>query len=111
MTSFWRGIWWSISLITTVGFIGATPRTGAGAVLSVMLMILGFVLLAMVSAALASLFVEQEEKPRDVRSEELAEATLETLARLDARLAAIENQIAKVPQSVESPSGAEDASG
>ena len=109
VTSFWHGIWWSISLITTVGFIGAPPRTGGGEVLSVVLMVLGFMLLAMVSAALASLFVEQEEKPRDERSEQLAEAALETLARLELRLAAIENQLAKASGARDLPADDEGA--
>lgn len=29
--SYWGGLWWSISLITTVGFIGEPPNTAAGA--------------------------------------------------------------------------------
>jgi len=67
--SYWRGLWWSISLLTTVGFIGEPPRTAAGAVLSVVLMVTGFLLLAMVSASLASLFVREEEAPREAREE------------------------------------------
>ena len=110
VTSFWRGIWWSISLITTVGFIGSPPKSAAGAVLSVALMVLGFLLLAMVSAALASLFVEQEEKPRDERSEELAEAALETLERLEARLVAIEGVLAERSTPAAPPEGRADAS-
>jgi uncharacterized membrane protein YqhA len=108
VTSFWQGLWWSISLITTVGFIGSPPKTGAGAVLSVALMVLGFLLLAMVSAALASLFVEQEEKPRDERSERLAEAALESLERLEARLATIERVLAEGPASAASSDGSRD---
>jgi len=76
----------------------------------VALMVLGFLLLAMVSAALASLFVEQEEKPRDERSEELAEAALETLDRLEARLAAIERVLSERSTSVQPTGGSRDAS-
>jgi voltage-gated potassium channel len=111
VTSFWQGVWWSISLITTVGFIGSPPKTGAGAVLSVALMVLGFLLLAMVSAALASLFVEQEEKPREERSEQLAEAALETLQRLEARLSDIERALAEAPTPPDPREGSRDASG
>ena len=46
VSSYWVGLWWSISLITTVGFIGDTPSTAGGALLSVLLMVAGFVLLA-----------------------------------------------------------------
>lgn len=55
--SYGRGLWWAVSLMTTVGFIGAPPRTTAGAVVSVILMLIGFLLLSLLSAALASLFV------------------------------------------------------
>ncbi len=91
--SFWRGLWWSISLVTTVGFLGSPPRTAAGAVLSVVLMVLGFVLLAMVSAALASLFVRQDEQPREDAEREVDRALLEALASLESRLEAIERRL------------------
>ncbi|MGE3844964.1 MAG: ion channel, partial [Vicinamibacterales bacterium] len=67
--STWAGVWWAISLVTTVGFVGAPPTTFAGQALSILLMVLGFLLLAMVSAALASLFVRDAEAPRDAEEE------------------------------------------
>ena len=91
--SFWRGLWWSLSLVTTVGFLGSPPRSVAGAVLSVVLMILGFVLLAMVSAAFASLFVRQDEQPREDAEREVDRAVLEALASLESRLEAIERRL------------------
>ena len=94
VTSFWRGLWWSISLITTVGFIGQPPTTGAGAALSVVLMVVGFVLLASVSASLASLFVRDDERPREVREETTEDATLTALRSLELRLASIEGRLA-----------------
>lgn len=94
VTSFWRGLWWSISLVTTVGFIGQPPTTEAGAALSVVLMVIGFVLLATVSASLASLFVRDDERPREVREETTEEATLTALRSLDLRLASIESRLA-----------------
>ncbi len=62
VATFARGLWWSLALMTTVGFIGGPPVTGAGAALSVILMVAGFLLLALVSAALASLFVRDDEQ-------------------------------------------------
>ena len=95
VSSYWRGLWWSISLITTVGFIGDPPRTDAGAALSVVLMVVGFLLLAMVSASLAALFVREEERPRDARDKLVEDEMLATLARLEARLEAIEARLAE----------------
>lgn len=101
--SYWHGVWWSISLVTTVGFIGDPPRTGAGAVLSVTLMVGGFLLLAMVSASLAALFVKDEERPRDAREEVAAEEMLASLARLEARLASVEGQLSERPTHPSNP--------
>jgi hypothetical protein len=67
VSTYGRGVWWAISLVTTVGFVGQPPETTAGAVLSVCLMVLGVLLLAMVGASLAALFVMEEERPREER--------------------------------------------
>ena len=78
--SYGRGLWWAVSLMTTVGFIGAPPRTTAGAVVSVILMLIGFLLLSLLSAALASMFVREDVAPVEER-ELVAEA--EVAHRLD----------------------------
>jgi voltage-gated potassium channel Kch len=92
VNSFGEGLWWSISLITTVGFIGEPPETTLGAVLSAVLMVLGFLLLAMVSASLAALFVREEERPHDDEEEAADTAILEALERIERRLAALEDR-------------------
>lgn len=78
--SYPRGLWWAVSLMTTVGFIGPPPRTTAGAVVSVVLMLIGFLLLSLLSAALASLFVREDVAP--VEERELA-AEVDIAERLD----------------------------
>jgi hypothetical protein len=92
VSSFGQGLWWSISLITTVGFIGEPPETTLGAALSAVLMVLGFLLLAMVSASLAALFVREEERPHDDVEEAADTAILEALERIEQRLAALEGR-------------------
>jgi hypothetical protein len=91
VTSFGEGLWWSISLITTVGFIGEPPETTMGAVLSTVLMVLGFLLLAMVSASLAALFVREDERSHDDVEEAADSAILAALARIERRLTALEH--------------------
>jgi hypothetical protein len=51
--------------MTTVGFIGHEPATVADRLLSAVLMVLGFALLAMTTAAMASLFVRGDEAPEE----------------------------------------------
>ncbi len=93
--TYWRGLWWSISLVSNVGFVGSPPKTAFGAILSVLLMVVGFLLLAMVSATLASIFVQEEEEPSQLRDSATETAILATLTSLEARLAAIENALAR----------------
>lgn len=92
--SYWRGLWWSISLITTVGFIGEPPETRTGAALSAVMMVFGFLLLAMVSASMAALFVREEEQPRELREDASDQAILAALDDLARRLNAIEGRLA-----------------
>lgn len=91
--SFWEGVWWALSLMTTVGFVGAEPSTVAGRLLSAALMLMGFGLLAMTTAAVASLFVREDEvlEERAVRAFEASVLTelrelREKLDRLEGRL-------------------------
>lgn len=93
--SYWRGLWWSISLITTVGFIGEPPETRTGAALSAVMMVFGFLLLAMVSASMAALFVREEEQPRELREDASDQAILAALDDLAHRLNAIESRLAE----------------
>ncbi|MGH3507825.1 MAG: ion channel [Nocardioidaceae bacterium] len=91
--SFGHGMWWATSLITTVGFIGQPPETTAGVLLSALLMVLGFLLLAMVSASLAALFVREEELPLHAEESSKDQQILDTLDRLEQRLKAIETRM------------------
>ena len=90
---FWRGLWWATSLITTVGFIGEPPETTAGALLSALLMVVGFLTLAMVSASLAALFVREEEMPMLEEESTRDRQVLDALARIEERLDALEARL------------------
>jgi voltage-gated potassium channel len=95
--SFWQGLWWSISLVTTVGFIGEPPRTPAGVLVSVALMVCGFVLLALISAALASLFVRDEAEPAEAAERAVDREILDELRALHARVRSLEERLADRP--------------
>ncbi|MGB7818823.1 MAG: ion channel [Ornithinibacter sp.] len=91
--SFPRGLWWALSLMTTVGFLGPAPTTTAGALLSVALMLTGFLLLALVSAALASMFVQAESDEFETEERTTDQEVLERLADIQERLAALERGV------------------
>lgn len=95
--SFWRGLWWATSLMTTVGFVGRPPTTEAGAVLSAVLMVSGFLLLSLVSASLASIFVRDSEKTFERQVRVVDQELLDRLDDIAARLQAIEEQAGQRP--------------
>ena len=88
--SYWEGLWWALSLVTTVGFVHGAPSTPAGQALSGALMIFGFVLLAMTTAAVASLFVREDEQPRERREQTFEHELLVEVRDLSGRMARVE---------------------
>jgi hypothetical protein len=62
---FWDGVWWSISLMTTVGWSGQPPHTLVGHLIATVTMVTGFLLLAFTTAVVASLLVREDEEPLD----------------------------------------------
>jgi voltage-gated potassium channel len=84
--SFWEGLWWALALTTTVGLFGHEPLTTAGHILSAVLMLMGFLLLAMTTAAAASLFVREDEEPEERAVRIFEEHALAELRELRSRL-------------------------
>ena len=93
VSTYWGGVWWALSLMTTVGFIGETPETVAGRMLSAVLMVSGFALMTLTTAAIASLFVREEEEPDKVQERAFEQRVLDRLDELSARLEAIEQAL------------------
>jgi voltage-gated potassium channel len=88
--SFGAGVWWALSLVTTVGFVGGTPTTTAGRIIAALLMVFGFALLALTTAALASLFVREDESPVERREAAFEAQALAELRALHGRLDRLE---------------------
>lgn len=93
VTSYWDGVWWALSLMTTVGFVGESPETTGGRILSAALMVSGFALLTLTTAAIASLFVREEEKPLEETERAYEAVVLARLDELATRLDAIERAL------------------
>jgi hypothetical protein len=93
VSNYWEGLWWALSLMSTVGFVGEAPESVVGRLLSSVLMVSGFALMALVTAAISSLFVREEQLPEE-QAEELFEGeALRLLADLARRLDAIEASV------------------
>jgi len=58
--SFWDGIWWAVVTICTVGYGDKLPSSDAGKIVALVLMISGIFLVALVTATIVSVFVEQK---------------------------------------------------
>jgi CHASE1-domain containing sensor protein len=80
--------------MTTVGFVGGSPTTVLGHALAAVLMVLGFLLLAMTTASVASLFVSREEAPQEARDRAFERAALAELHALADRLERVERRLA-----------------
>jgi voltage-gated potassium channel Kch len=88
----WLGVYWAVQTVTTVGYGDVTPQGTKGQALSVGLMLIGTAFVAVVTAAVTSIFIERAQTIRDIEAAaedpvpaELAEIRA-TLARIEARL-------------------------
>lgn len=90
--SYWEGLWRSLALVMTVGFVGPPPATATGKIVSAVLMVLGFALMAMTTAAVASLFVREDERPDEDREQQFERRVLAELAELRRELAQLRGE-------------------
>jgi voltage-gated potassium channel len=86
----WLGIWWAVTTVTTVGYGDFVPHTVAGRVVAGVLMFIGIGFLSMLTATIASTFIEKDtgssEQERGTEHREM----LEVLQRIERRLSALE---------------------
>ncbi len=94
VSSYWEGLWWALSLMSTVGFIGEAPESALGRLVSSVLMVSGFALMALITAAIASLFVREEQEPEEEAQELFDAEALRLLTDIAQRLEAIETTLA-----------------
>jgi voltage-gated potassium channel len=78
--SFGDAIWWAIVTVTTVGYGDRFPVTAGGRGVAVVLMLVGIGLIGVLTATVASYFVEQ-------KADEGNTALVERLDRMEAMLA------------------------
>jgi voltage-gated potassium channel len=85
----WRGLWWAVQTVTTVGYGDAVPSTVAGRLVASVVMLAGIAFISVLTATTAAAFVEtarrrlEREDPTDVKIEELRKQieSLEALIR------------------------------
>jgi voltage-gated potassium channel len=80
--NFGQGLWWAVVTVTTVGYGDKYPITGFGQGVAVFLMLLGIGLIGVLTATIASFFVEESKGKRE-------DEIVERLERIERALAAM----------------------
>jgi voltage-gated potassium channel len=92
-----NSLWWAMVTVTTVGYGDYYPVTVLGRVASLFIMATGILTLAVVTAQVASSFMDQASRRRAQSIEEPSEVPNVTLAELAERLARIEELLSRSP--------------
>jgi len=93
--SFGNAIWWAVVTVTTVGYGDYTPVTWQGRSAAVLLMFVGFAVLATITAQISSSFIDQAARARAKESGPPA-ATAGDGGDVGTQLAALTEQIARL---------------
>jgi voltage-gated potassium channel len=104
-------LWWAVVTVTTVGYGDRFPVTGGGRAVAVILMLVGIGLIGVLTATVASFFVQEHTDANKDQLQAAHEDLGIRLADLDTRMARIEAALvgAPAPRSTApaSPPGAE----
>ena len=90
--SIWLGIYWAVQTVTTVGYGSPEPAGTSGEVLAVLLMLLGTAFIAVITAAVTSVFIE---RARAIHQSGVDDSDRALLEEIRARLARIEAQMSQ----------------
>jgi voltage-gated potassium channel len=88
ITSFGEAVWWTITTISTVGYGDRYPVTVEGRLVAASLMVAGIALLGVVTASIASWFVENLRRTEAAVERELDEVSAD-VNRAEVQLAAV----------------------
>ncbi len=101
-STFGEAVWFTLQTVTTVGYGDSTPTTGVGRVVASIVMLVSIGLVTVITAGVTSMFIGSLDRQRNSvdRAEDLAgrEATHETLARIEAALAAAHERLARLEE-------------
>ena len=82
----WRGLWFAIVTVTTVGYGDTFPVSAGGRVVAAFLMVVGIGFLGLATAAIAGHFVNQDAEDKHRQATDKQDEILAELKRLHARL-------------------------
>jgi voltage-gated potassium channel len=88
-----KGMWWALQTVTTVGYGDVTPQEKIGRLVAAVVMFEGIALLAIVTAAVTSSFVERAQQARHAKD---AAEEKQVEQRLDARFDDLAGRLERV---------------
>jgi voltage-gated potassium channel len=88
----WRGLWFAIVTVTTVGYGDTFPTSPVGRLVASFLMVTGIGFLGLATAAIAGHFVSQDAEDKHRESTDRQEEILAELRRLNERLDSLESR-------------------
>lgn len=94
--SVWDGIWWAITTVTTVGYGDYAPTDTSGRIVAIILMFVGIGFLGVLTATIASRFVEVDTAEAEQKAEEERVDIADAVHGIDERLSRLEEQLAEV---------------
>jgi voltage-gated potassium channel len=86
----WRGLWFAIVTVTTVGYGDTFPTSAGGRVVAAFLMIVGIGFLGLATAAIAGHFVNQDAEDKHRESTDKQDQILAELRKVHQRLDRLE---------------------
>lgn len=99
-STFGEALWFTLQTITTVGYGDVTPETAVGRVFATVVMLTSIGLITVVTAIVTSIFIEAA---RAQQRESENGKTDETLARIEASLAAAQARLDRIENAVAAP--------
>jgi voltage-gated potassium channel len=99
--SVWLGMWWVLQTVTTVGYGDLTPESAIGKILTSLVMLWGVAFLAIITAAITSVFVARAQRERtadEAATAAGAERTVDDrLDHIDAQLRQLRELLERTP--------------
>jgi voltage-gated potassium channel len=84
--------WWAVTTVTTVGYGDVVPQSPAGRVVGAMLMLTGLALIPTLTSVIVSTLISKRQRTAQDRLEQLEAEQAVILARIEERLARLEER-------------------
>ena len=68
----WKGMWWALQTVTTVGYGDVTPKNTSGRIVGAFVMLEGVAFLSILVAAITSIFVARAQRERQFEAAAMA---------------------------------------